>query len=291
MIDEKKKTTAKRWRNAWFGAAAAAASMIGGASLAQNGVLDQVSPYGNAIFNVDASFLIWQQQIRAGLDGALEGIEVQFTQGDVGAEVNFRIRLGDAWSNGPVLYEETYIRSTGGPEFYFFDASGAGIELNAGETFVMELQGTDTGVWMNGSYVDPAVGPPLYPEPLYLNEASYSNGGWRLAFETYMIEGGGVSLEVAGSCPGQLTASVSGATPGETVAFIFALDEGSVTIPSGPCAGTELGLDGSARLVGADTADASGNAQLTGNAPAAACGRFLQALDVATCTTSNVVQM
>lgn len=101
---------------------------------------------------------------------------------------------------------------------------------------------------------------------------------------------GGLSLTVTGSCPGQMSVAVSGATPGGTVAFIRAFGTGSCVIPGGPCGGTQLGLScNGAALVGTDTADANGNASISGNAPAAACGRaFVQALDVTTCTTSNV---
>ncbi|MFG0330710.1 MAG: FG-GAP repeat domain-containing protein [Phycisphaerales bacterium] len=102
--------------------------------------------------------------------------------------------------------------------------------------------------------------------------------------------GGGFDLAINGTCPGAVTLTVSGATPGGTVAFIYAFGRGSVTIPQGnPCAGTTLDLDGSATLLDTARANASGEASVSGNAPAAACGRvFLQALDVATCSTSDV---
>lgn len=102
------------------------------------------------------------------------------------------------------------------------------------------------------------------------------------------FEPGGFSLGLSGFCPGQITASASGATSGGTVAFIFASGTGSVTIPSGVCAGTQLGLNGSAQLIGTATANANGDATISGNAPAVACGGFVQALDVSTCTPSNV---
>lgn len=101
--------------------------------------------------------------------------------------------------------------------------------------------------------------------------------------------GGGLALTLAGDCPGTVTASVSGATPGGNVAFIRAFGEGSVQVPPGPCEGTELGLDASATLLAIEQADANGNASIAGNAPNAACGRvFVQALDLGSCSTSNV---
>ena len=102
---------------------------------------------------------------------------------------------------------------------------------------------------------------------------------------------GGPSLSLAGSCPGRITADVSGATPGGTVAYVFGVAQGSTTIPGGPCAGTQLGIQGGVRLVGTDSADGSGHSSLSGNAPAGACGHYLQALDLSTCTTSNVAQI
>lgn len=97
------------------------------------------------------------------------------------------------------------------------------------------------------------------------------------------------SLSITGTCPGQVQLDVTGATSGGTVAFVYASGPGSVTIPSGVCAGTQLGLNASARLINTVTADGNGDATLVGNAPAVACGGVVQALDVSTCTTTNVV--
>ena len=99
-----------------------------------------------------------------------------------------------------------------------------------------------------------------------------------------------VSLETSGSCPGMLTAQAGNATPGGTVAFLRATGVGSQQIPNGnPCAGTVLGLNQTATLVMTRTANAQGVATISGNVPANACGHvFLQAIDVPTCTTSNV---
>ncbi|MFW5653482.1 MAG: hypothetical protein ACOC0P_05505 [Planctomycetota bacterium] len=119
-------------------------------------------------------------------------------------------------------------------------------------------------------------------------------GGWENWFSIteVTVDGGaaGPRLAVSGNCPGNVTLDVSGATPNENVAFIFAFGTGNVTIPSGICQGTQLGLDGTAQLVGTATADANGNAQFTGFAPNIACRGFLQALDLTTCTPSNVGQ-
>ncbi len=108
--------------------------------------------------------------------------------------------------------------------------------------------------------------------------------------EGYGSSGGGFTLAVEGLCPGTITLTADGAAPGGNVAFIYAFGTGSVAIPTGPCAGTRLGLNGTATLLRTARANANGRAAITGNAPSGACGRvYLQALDVSNCATSNVV--
>ena len=115
----------------------------------------------------------------------------------------------------------------------------------------------------------------------------HSTGG-----AAYLSQAGlDISLSLSGDCPGQMTAQASTATPSGRVAFVYAYGTGSVTIPNGPCAGTELGLDGTARLAALVRADVNGSATLSHPLPAMACdGRVvLQAIDVTTCAPSNVV--
>ncbi|MFM9996064.1 MAG: hypothetical protein ACKVU4_09700 [Phycisphaerales bacterium] len=160
-------------------------------ALAQTGTLDQVSPIptgnGSAGFNASALILVWQAQIRSGLAGDLEGIRVTLT-GAAGAQVNVRIRRGAAWNASPVLFETLVTKPTSALEVVFVNTASAGIDLAAGEAFVMEVQGNNTGCGMNGSYMAPP-GAPFYPEPLFLNASNYADGGWRLGFETYMLPG------------------------------------------------------------------------------------------------------
>ncbi|MFG0329457.1 MAG: hypothetical protein ACF8PN_06095 [Phycisphaerales bacterium] len=99
-------------------------------------------------------------------------------------------------------------------------------------------------------------------------------------------------IDQFGGCPGSVQVEVNGATPNGTVAMVFSPARGSTTIQSGTCAGTTLDLDsGGIRLLQTTTADAGGNASFNGNAPAAACGGFLQAIDASTCLTSNVMTL
>lgn len=178
-----------------------AAIVLGGSIVqAQIGQLDQSGPMievgpNAAQFNVDADFLIWQQQIRVGVVGVLEGVRVRLL-GEAGASVAVRIRLGNAWAEGPALLNTVAIKAVSGFESIFVDMSAAGIALNVDDTFVLETQGTDTGIALIGSMVDPPDGDPLYPEPLFLGSGEYRLG-WRHGFETYM-------LTESAPCPGDV---------------------------------------------------------------------------------------
>jgi len=111
--------------------------------------------------------------------------------------------------------------------------------------------------------------------------------GYIIDYAALMFEGG-LTLEYGGSCPGPVTATVSGATANGQVALLFATGPGHFTIPGGfTCAGTQLGLNSTVRLVQTGTADGTGAIVFSGNAPSAACNGEIQAIDVSTCTTSN----
>ena len=98
-----------------------------------------------------------------------------------------------------------------------------------------------------------------------------------------------LELTVTGSCPGMLNVRASGATPGGLVAFLRASGVGSEVVPPGkPCAGTRLGLDETVKLVKTVAADENGVAEIGGMLPPDLCGMFIQALDVATCSISDV---
>ncbi len=104
--------------------------------------------------------------------------------------------------------------------------------------------------------------------------------------------GDGPTLSVLGSCPGAMRFSVQGATPNERVAYLYARGEGRLRIPEGnPCAGTTLGLNNTAQLADVVRANANGTANLDiPNVPNAACGHvFVQAIDLTTCATTDVL--
>ncbi|NOG55232.1 MAG: hypothetical protein HND57_13065 [Planctomycetes bacterium] len=100
-------------------------------------------------------------------------------------------------------------------------------------------------------------------------------------------------LFTLGSCPGPMRFKVEDVTPGSRVAYLYAEGEGSIVIPPEyPCAGLTLRLNRTVHLVGVAGADDLGKARLDVNVPASACGRvYVQAVDLTTCDTSNVVKI
>ncbi|TAH34332.1 MAG: hypothetical protein EYC70_15405 [Planctomycetota bacterium] len=273
------------------------------AALAQTGTLDQLSPFTSeagalggqsASYNGSTSFLVWQAEVQAGIAGTLEGFELEFLGAATGSHIDVRVRLGGGWNTGPVVWSGSYDTTQTSYHSYFFDTTSANIVLNPGDLFVIEMQGNDTGMNIGGSYVPPP-NPPLYPNFLYLlGPGCFADCGWRIGFHTYML-GGGLQLSVTGTCGAQMTAQVGGGTANGQAAVIYCLGPGGpIAIPGGrPCAGTMLDLNNTATLGGVVNLGPGGNGQLGPvNVPSGACGVVrVQALDLTSCATSNVVQL
>jgi hypothetical protein len=99
----------------------------------------------------------------------------------------------------------------------------------------------------------------------------------------------GPTITWSGTCPGPMTLTATGMTPGGSVYVVSSSGPGSAAVPSGPCAGPVSGLSPAGiRLRTTLTANGSGAASFSVTAGAGACGTYVQALDVATCTFSNV---
>jgi hypothetical protein len=182
--------------------AASFMAVAAGNALAQTGTLDQSSPQtlgsNSASYNADASFLIWQAQIRPGLSGQLEGIRVTFNSSAANSTFNLRVRDGAAPSSNPPVFQTT-LTAPGNNQFVtqFIDMTSANFNVTAGSPFVMEVQGNNQGCWIVGSYVDPNIGPPLYAEPLFLNGSEFVPG-WRIGFDTYVLDGSGCAADFNG---------------------------------------------------------------------------------------------
>ena len=116
-----------------------AAAFLAVPASAQTGLFDQVSPYvaqgaGAPLFLVVSSADHWQQQIRAGVSGVLEGFTFTLDLTPAGAQLRVRIRVGSGWNVGPIAFETLVTKTTDGLiEEVFVDTSSAGIALSAGE--------------------------------------------------------------------------------------------------------------------------------------------------------------
>jgi hypothetical protein len=96
------------------------------------------------------------------------------------------------------------------------------------------------------------------------------------------------SIALGGTCPSAVTVAARSFTPSGTVAIVAANGPGAVVVPSGPCAGTQLGLSSSGlQLLKIVTANAAGQINYAG-AVGPICGKTIQFVDMTTCTPSNV---
>ena len=95
------------------------------------------------------------------------------------------------------------------------------------------------------------------------------------------------SLEVSGSCPGEVTFDAAGLSPGATVAWLYGLEKGDDLISRGSCAGAASDLGG-IRLGRMAEATFGGNSSVTLSLPDHACDTPIQVLDTETCAFTNV---
>lgn len=110
-----------------------------------------------------------------------------------------------------------------------------------------------------------------------------------LAFVDNVCIGGGFSLRAAGACPGPMTLTTTGGSANSAVAIIYG-GPGSTVKPGGTCAGTVVSVS-NPKLAAILVSNGSGTASLGFNAPAGACGRTVQAVDLANCGTSNTITL
>lgn len=269
-------------------AALVAALSLTSAALAQTGTMDQSSPNEFVVFTNGQT---WQQEIKVGIAGQLEGFKLDFWAGTT-ANTSVQIRLfssGTACNPGSLVWSDTYtVTQTGVVQSKFYDVTSLNLNYNVGDVFLLEFipsgrNGEATFMGNNNKYAGGSMCGNGFP---------YAPGD--AAFTTYMDPGSGIQpvITITGSCPGNVTVNVTNATPNRQVALLFGLNMGGTVIPpSFACAGTQLGITSQVQLVNNRNADANGNVTFSGAAPASACGRYLQVLDVTTCNTSNVIQI
>lgn len=158
-------------------------ALFAGRSQAQSTTVDQHSLRGtkfNALI-VGPDYTV-QQQVRAGSSGTLTGLELM-SSGNAGTSIHVRLRRGAAISVQPVLWETTYVhQGLLGFDTPFFDVSSAGIQLQAGELFVIEVEQPANNTGLAASFANP----PCYPEPIV--PAAPALPTLRLVFRTWMSE-------------------------------------------------------------------------------------------------------
>ncbi len=262
---------------------------------AQLGDLDQFSPYTDAWFNLDASILTWQQQVRAGVDGQLEGVALHLTGITGQSELELTIGVGDAWSNNLVFTTNVILEEISA--WHYIEMTDANIQLKAGDTFVIQTKGNDTGMELHGSWVE-LPGQPEYPEPLYLNNQNYADGQWRHALKTYMLNDANdcVALKVDPLVAGKnIKWEIAGADPHAQGVIVYGTKPGSTQVNGYANYCADFGIQGinQNRIVGFWTADASGDATITKTIPAKYIGQRIltQAAQRGTCPdpcTSNI---
>lgn len=129
----------------------------------------------------------------------------------------------------------------------------------------------------------------------YLMFACEDNSAWASgdgqAYDTIVINGDcgptGPVLTKTGTCPGLITLDLSGATPSANAVLLYGA-AGSTTKPSGLCAGTTVDIANPTIGPTLNT-DVNGNASISANVPAGACGLTVQMVDIAACEPSNSI--
>ncbi len=202
------------------------------AAMANAEVLDQESPPMSANFNMNASSLDWQQEVVVGVAGALVRIELNVNP--IGSATLY-LHAGAPWQGPPHPWTTTF--SPSGNDWQSVDVRAANLSFNVGDHFVIGLQGTDQGLGLNGSYVLPDGG---YPAGrLFLLGNNFADGGWDIAFRTYMETGPRVCRGDT-NCDGEIDFS-------DINPFVLALSdfaEWQTEFPDCPAANVDIDGDG-----------------------------------------------
>ena len=109
-----------------------------------------------------------------------------------------------------------------------------------------------------------------------------------LAFAGTANAGAVTGLDLAGACPGPVDITITG-TPGADFAVVASDAAGSYTIPSGRCAGVDIGLAGPHASFGPmPDLDDDGTITVSPDVPDGACAKSFVAIDLTTCAVSPV---
>ena len=105
------------------------------------------------------------------------------------------------------------------------------------------------------------------------------------------LAGGTPTLELSGTCPGTVSLQAGGLTPGGAVVVAWADLVGSTAVPSGACAGLEVGLAAAEPVLFATASPAGTLSFVDVAAGAPLCGKLLRVLDVESCGLTNIAQL
>ena len=165
------------------------ASLAGSAGAA---TLDQYSPSTNTSFNMVNSFLDWQQEVVVGLSGPLVQVDLYAI---AAGSCTFYINPGSPWQGDPPSFTTTFTAPA--PGWWSVDTSAAGLAFQPGDHFVLGFIGMDAGLNLGGSWELPSGG---YPAGnLFLNGGNYADGGFDVAFKTYVPEPAGFTIGAFGA--------------------------------------------------------------------------------------------
>ncbi|MEW5684670.1 MAG: PEPxxWA-CTERM sorting domain-containing protein [Pseudomonadota bacterium] len=107
---------------------AAVVMLVSGAARAAPVLDQQAAPFGGYLYEG----LNWQQTVTAGVAGQLSGLTLY----GAGTNVTVRVSPGQGFYAGPFAYSQNVQLASGGT---FIDLSAAGIQLAAGDRFVIDL--------------------------------------------------------------------------------------------------------------------------------------------------------
>lgn len=156
-------------------AALIALATLGAASLAKAAVLDQenlLNADGSGmLFYVSDPGMSWQQSLTAGIEGRLERVEFLTDRAD--GSIVFFVDKGTPWQSDPHAFSSTVdvaasvvgqFYGNAGPWWVSVDVSAAGIDLDAGDAFVLGFKGTGTQLGLYGTSGN------LYPGSLFFEQ-------------------------------------------------------------------------------------------------------------------------
>lgn len=145
------------------------------------------------------------------------------------------------------------------------------------------------GMQGNSSSVDPVISSDGLSVAFRSNAANLVPGDTNMVTDIIVRDPGSAifHLTATGTCPGLMTLTISYATANRNVALVYG-PSGNFVKSTTPCQGLVLEI-AQPRLGAYVAANASGTAVLSFYAPPGVCGLTVQAVDVPTCTATNVI--